>query len=213
MGLLDWFYKRSLSSWLKKLFNKENAKIGLYGPPNAGKTTLANQIIRDWSGDVMGPVSEIPHETRKARLEEGVKIEANGASLTLDIVDTPGIATKVDFEDFLEEYELDQEEAKRRAREATKGVVEAIDWLDDVDAILLIIDSTKDPYNQVNVTMIGNMEARKIPFIIVANKVDKEDSDPDKIQDAFSEHPVISISALEGKNVDELYDEMIESFG
>ncbi|PTD93597.1 GTP-binding protein [archaeon SCG-AAA382B04] len=213
MGLLDWFYKRSLSSWLNKLFSKENAKIGLYGPPNAGKTTLANQIIRDWSGDVMGPVSEIPHETRKARLEEGVEIEANGASLGLDVVDTPGIATKVDFEDFLNEYDLEQDEAKRRAREATKGVVEAIDWLDDVDAILLIMDSTKDPYNQVNVTMIGNMEARNIPFIIVANKVDKEGSNPNKIREAFSDHPVVAISALEGENVNELYNKMIDNFG
>lgn len=213
MGLLDWFYKRSLSSWLNKLFNKENAKIGLYGPPNAGKTTLANQLIRDWSGDVMGPVSEIPHETRKARMEEGIEINSNEASLSLDVVDTPGIATKVDFEDFLEEYGLDQEEAKRRAREATKGVVEAIDWLDNVDAILLIMDSTKDPYNQVNVTMIGNMEARKIPFIIVANKTDEEDSEPEEIKEAFPNHPVIPISALEGENIDELYDKMINHFG
>lgn len=76
-----------------------------------------------------------------------------------------------------------------------------------------MIDSTKDPYNQVNVTMIGNMEARKIPFIIVANKVDEEESKPKEIEKAFSDHPVVSISALEGNNIDELYDEMIENFG
>ncbi|OKY78199.1 MAG: GTPase SAR1 [Candidatus Methanohalarchaeum thermophilum] len=213
MGILDWFYKRKLSRWLKKLFNKEKAKIGLYGPPNAGKTTLANKIVRDWSGDVLGPVSEIPHETRKTKMEEGIEINSNNASLELDIIDTPGITTKVDFEDFVKKYELDEEEAKRRAREATEGVVDAINWLDDVDAILLIMDSTKDPYNQVNVTMIGNMEARKIPFIIVANKVDLEDSSPENIDDAFPDHPVVPISALEGENVEELYNKMISHFG
>ncbi|WGI17044.1 Era-like GTP-binding protein [Methanonatronarchaeum sp. AMET-Sl] len=213
MGLLDWFYKRSLSRYLKKLFNKENAKIGLYGPPNAGKTTLANKIVRDWSGDVLGPVSEIPHETRKARLEKGIEIKSDGATLNLDILDTPGIATKIDFEDFIQDFELNEGEAKRRAKEATKGVIDAINWLDDIDAILLIMDSTLDPYNQVNVTMIGNMEARKIPFIIVANKIDEEDSDPEKIEEAFPNHPVVPISAIEGENVSSLYDTMINHFG
>ena len=28
-------------SWLKRLFKKKKAKIGIYGPPNAGKTSLA----------------------------------------------------------------------------------------------------------------------------------------------------------------------------
>jgi len=213
MDIFSWFYKRKLSRWLRKIFNKKNAKIGLYGPPNAGKTTLANRMIRDWSGDIMGPVSEIPHETRKARMEEGVEIKSDGASLNLDIVDTPGIATKVDFEDFVKEFELDEEEAKRRAKEATKGVVEAINWLDEVDAILLVMDSTRDPYSQVNVTMIGNMEARSIPFIIVANKIDENGSTPQAIEDAFPDNPIIPISALEGENIEKLYNKMIKHFG
>ena len=41
--------KESLGTWINRIFKKKRAKIGLYGPPNAGKTTLANRILHDWS--------------------------------------------------------------------------------------------------------------------------------------------------------------------
>ncbi|MDI6639582.1 MAG: Era-like GTP-binding protein [Methanocellales archaeon] len=211
MGIIKGI-KRILPTWLKKIFRKKAARIGIYGPPNAGKTTLANRIIRDWSGDVMGPVSEIPHETRRARRREGVVVNANGATVTLDIVDTPGLATKIDFHDFMA-FGLEEEEAKRRAKEATEGVIEAIKWLDDLDGILLIMDSTEDPFTQVNVTVVGNMEARELPLLIIANKIDLPDASPARIKGAFPQHPVIPISALEGFNVDKLYEAIANHFG
>ncbi|MDD2778039.1 MAG: Era-like GTP-binding protein [Methanocellales archaeon] len=211
MGIIKGI-KRILPTWLKKIFKKKATRIGLYGPPSAGKTTLANRIVRDWSGDVMGSVSAIPHETRRARKREGVVINANGATVTLDIVDTPGLATKVDFHDFME-FGLEEEEAKRRAKEATEGVIEAIKWLDDLDGILLIMDATEDPFTQVNVTVVGNMEARELPLLIVANKIDLKDASPARIKSAFPQHPVIPISALEGLNVDKLYEAIANHFG
>ncbi len=194
------------------IFKKDKMRIGIYGPPNAGKTTLANRILRDWTGDVIGSASEIPHETRRARLREGVKIEVDGKSLTLDIVDTPGLATKIDFHDFLK-FGLSEEEAKRRAKEATEGVIEAIKWLDDLDGILLVMDSTEDPYTQVNVTIVGNIEARNLPLLIVANKIDLPNASPARIKAAFPQHPVVPISALKGLNIDSLYKAMAERFG
>jgi|Deesub1362A_J573_1020465.scaffolds.fasta_scaffold00086_20 hypothetical protein len=194
------------------IFKKDKMRIGIYGPPNAGKTTLANRILRDWTGDVIGSASEIPHETRRARLREGVKIEVDGKSLTLDIVDTPGLATKIDFHDFLK-FGLTEEEAKRRAKEATEGVIEAIKWLDDLDGILLVMDSTEDPYTQVNVTIVGNIEARNLPLLIVANKIDLPNASPARIKAAFPQHPVVPISALKGLNIDSLYKAMAERFG
>lgn len=211
MGIIKGI-KRILPTWLKKIFKKKAARIGIYGPPNAGKTTLANRIIRDWSGDVMGPVSDIPHETRRARRREGVVVNANGATVTLDIVDTPGLATKIDFHDFMA-FGLEEEEAKRRAKEATEGVIEAIKWLDDLDGILLIMDSTEDPFTQVNVTVVGNMEARELPLLIIANKIDLPEASPARIKGAFPQHPVIPISALEGFNVDKLYEAIANHFG
>jgi hypothetical protein len=207
--------RESLGSWISRIFKKKRAKIGLYGPPNAGKTTLANRILNDWGGgggDSFGSVSPIPHETRRAMRKEGVMINANGSSIELDIVDTPGMATKIDFKEFMA-FGLPEVEAKKRAKEATEGVIEAIKWLDDLDGVLLIMDSTEDPYTQVNVTVIGNMEARKLPLIIVANKMDLPDASPARIKAAFPQHSMVQISALEGSNIDNLYQAIADHFG
>ena len=59
----------SLGKWLGGLFGKKHARIGIYGPPNAGKTTLANRIARDFTGETVGSASPVPHETRREERE------------------------------------------------------------------------------------------------------------------------------------------------
>ncbi|MDK2974424.1 MAG: GTPase [Methanofollis sp.] len=206
--------KQRVSKFLNAFFRKKRSKIGIYGPPNAGKTTLANRIVRDWTGDAVGPVSEIPHETRRARRKTDITITgANGSSVIIDIVDTPGVTTKIDYNEFLE-YGLEKEEAIKRAREATEGVAEAMHWLrDDIDGVIYMLDATQDPFMQVNIMMIGIIESRKLPVIIVANKIDLPDAAPQRIRSAFPQHPVIPISGLEGSNVEELYEKMTDMFG
>lgn len=202
----------AFTKFFGSLFGKKHVKIGIYGPPNAGKTTLANRIVRDWTGEIMGAASPIPHETRRARRKADIVIKSGGGSLTLDIIDTPGIATKIDFHEFVEKYGMNEEEGRRRAKEATEGVIEAIRWLEDVDGVVLVMDSTEDPFTQVNVTILGNLEARKLPVVISANKIDLETSSPATLKAAFPQHPVVPISALTGYNVDNLYKTMIKHF-
>src|SRR3989344_2388640 len=183
---------KRLSKFFGGLFRKkDNLKIGFYGPPNAGKTSLANLLCLDWTGEELGTVSEIPHETRQVQFREKVEIEHKGKKMLLKIIDTPGIATKIDYEDFLN-YGVAKGEAKK--------------WLDDMDAVIIVLDSTENPYSQVNLTIIGNLLARKIPVLIVANKIDLRKSNIKKIESAFPEYPVVGISAKKATNMSDFYD-------
>ncbi len=203
---------KKIKNFFTNLFGgpKQNFKLGLYGPPNSGKTTLANKICIDWLGQEMGKVSPIAHETREVNVKEQITIKGkDGQELTFNLVDTPGIATKIDYEDFMKAG-LSAGQAKKRAREATKGVIESIKWLDEVDTVLVVLDGTQDPYSQVNVTIIGNLQARNIPVLIVANKADLRKSKVKKVQSAFPQYEVLGISAKYGKNIDKLYEKLFE---
>lgn len=254
---------------------RRTIRLGIYGEPNTGKTTLANKISMDWLGEPVGSVSEIPHETRTIQKKEKVEINVGKKKLSMNLLDMPGLATHVDYQEFMrfavpssqeqmtvqqilksmkvqelkmvagakkisakgkksvlvqtlepnferkelmdlmEQFSIKPKarkkkfsttDAKGRAKEATEGIIEAIKWLDKVDTVLVVMDSSKDPYTQVNIMLIGNLKLKKIPIVIVANKTDLPNSNISSIEEAFPDHPVVPISALTGDNLDNLYE-------
>jgi small GTP-binding protein len=195
-------FKRFFASFFRK---KTNFKIGFYGPPNSGKTSLANLICEDWLGENLGAASEIPHETRQVQFKEKVEIKHKGKSLMFKIIDTPGIATKIDYEDFLR-FGLNKTDSKKRAKEATQGIIESIKWLDDMDAVVIVLDATENPYSQVNITIVGNLVARKIPVLIAANKIDLKKADVKKVEAAFPDFDVAGLSVKKRTNIDDFYE-------
>jgi len=268
---------RKLRGLFNRLFGKKrDIRLGIYGEPNTGKTTLANKISLDWLGEPVGTVSEMPHTTRMIQKKEHVEVKAGNKTLSMNLLDMPGLATQVDYKQFMKfkrstsnpvgnvafkdltaaalkkiakkkEIKLTAKakkpaiikklktgvkaselsalvkelkikvkkkkksskyskgEAKTIAEEATKAIIEAIKWLDNVDNVIVMMDSTKDPLTQVNIMLLGNLEAKGIPVVICANKTDLPRSKPTAIRDAFPQHPVVEISALKGTNLDELY--------
>lgn len=199
--------------WLYALFGmKKSVRLGLYGSVNVGKTTIANRISKDWTGEEMGKVSKIPHETRFVQKKEKVELRHKNKKVMINLLDMPGLATKIDYKEFLK-FGISKKAAKLRAKEATDGVIEAIKWLSNVDTVLAVMDATQDPLTQVNITLLGNLEARKIPVIIVANKIDKRKANPDAIREAFPQYPVVEVSGLKGTNMDKLYEYIAKNAG
>lgn len=205
--------QKFINKVFRDLFKKKkHIKLGLYGPPNGGKTTLANRICQDWLGEDLGTTSNIAHETREIQIKEQINIKHNDRELSFNLVDTPGIATKIDYEDFMK-VGMDEKEAKNRAKEATKGVIDAIKWLDEMDNVVVVLDATKDPYSQVNITIIGNLQARDINVLIVANKIDLKRASIKKIQAAFPQYEIVGISAKYGDNIDKFYEALFAIAG
>ena len=108
---------------------------------------------------------------------------------------------------------MNKKDAKERAKHATQGVIESIKWLDNVDAVLIVLDSTMNPYNQVNITLVGNLVAKNKKLIIVANKIDAKKSNLEKVKLVFPDYTLVGISAKTGKGVDKLYETIFKEFG
>ncbi len=195
MGILARIFAKS---------RRQQLTIGIVGAPNAGKTTLANRISSECgNGTPLGVVSSIPHETREVVALEHCFVSDQNGSLDLTVVDTPGIATSVDYREF-QNHGLSKQESINRAKEATRGVIKAIQSLDKLDAAIIVVDSAETPFDQVNWTVLGNLEARKIPLIIAANKSDLPNANPELVKEAFQSE-VVKISAKDGTGMNELY--------
>lgn len=207
-------FSKGIFNFFSIFKKKKKLSLGLYGPPNAGKSTLANQVIKDILGEDTEEgfsTSSIEHETREVQRVEKLEMKKNGKTLNFNLIDTPGIATKIDFEDFVKKG-MKKNDAKSRAKEATQGVIESIKWLDNVDAVLVVLDSTLNPYNQVNITLIGNLVAKNKKLIIVANKTDLKSSNVEKIKLVFPDYAIVSVSAKSGEGLDGLYEKIFEEF-
>ncbi len=117
--------------------------VAIVGRPNTGKSTLLNKI----TGDKLAIVSNKPQTTRNAILA----IETTD-DCQLIFVDTPGV-----------------HKPKTKLGEYMNKVVS--DTITDVDAAVMVVDAAKEIGEQEK-SIIEQLKARKIPTVLVINKVD-----------------------------------------
>ena len=153
----------------------------------------------------MGSTNRIAHETRELRVKERIMIRNDdGREITFALVDTPGIATRIDAKDF-EREGLSESESRVRAKEAAKGVLASVEHLAKVDCVVIVLDASKEPYNQVNATLLEAVGKRNIPTLLVANKIDLKKADVERVCAAFPDQEVLGISAKYGDNIELFY--------
>jgi GTP-binding protein Era len=206
---------RRFLRWLTRMLRfKKNLRVGIYGPPNSGKTSLANRVIADCIGGAGWAVSTIPHETRHVYGMDEIVLKHGKRKLTIDLFDMPGISTKEElhtdcFDEFLK-ASINEEEATLRLMEATEGIAESIRWMRKIDSAIVILDSRLNPYTKVNALLLGILKAHGVNTIIAANKIDLSEAKPERIEKAMHKYPVVRISATEGTNMDKLYEAVYE---
>ncbi|MBR2559222.1 MAG: GTPase Era [Firmicutes bacterium] len=158
--------------------------VGIIGRPNVGKSTLMNCIV----GEKVAITTDKPQTTRNT-----IRGIYTREGLQIVFIDTPGI-----------------HKAKNKLGQAMTQA--AINTFKQVDALLFLVDGS--PERGTGDTYIFNMiKDLDTPKFLVINKIDK--MDPDEFKKTFDSYEalgvfdkVLGVSALTGKNVEELIDEL-----
>ena len=158
--------------------------VAVIGAPNAGKSTLVNQMV----GQKVAIVSAKAQTTR-ARLMGIALHETPEAHTQIILTDTPGIF-----------------EPKRRLDRAM--VAAAWEGTSEADAILLVVDARKKRRDYLD-GILASLKDRPERKILVLNKVDETPKEPllvaaEALTAALPFDEVFFVSALTGDGVAEL---------
>ncbi len=170
--------------------DEEIINVAVIGKPNAGKSSLINQI----AGEERSIVSNIAGTTRDAI---DTRIEKNGVKY--NFIDTAGLRRKSKVEDKIEKYSV------LRAKMA----------IERADVCVIMIDGT-DGFTEQDSKVAGLALEEGKACIIAVNKWDAVEKDG-KTMDSFRKQlmndfsfmpyaPIIFISAKTGQRVDRLFE-------
>jgi tRNA modification GTPase len=144
----QWLLTRSRS--LSRLLDPP--RIAIIGPPNAGKSTLANALL----GRPSSITSDVPGTTRDW-VEAAALFETESVSAAVTLVDTAGLRATPDV--------LEQESIARSYRQAARA-----------DLVILVVDAGDDSGNadieQFMENAGGGGERMERPVVVALNKVD-----------------------------------------
>lgn len=184
------------------LLSSTSINVAIIGRPNVGKSSLLNKLL----GEERVIVSDQPHTTR-----EPIDTEVHYNNHNITLIDTAGIRKK--------------SKIKLKSVEK-KGVALSLKAMARADVVLLMFDLAGD-LGQQDLKLAQEILKARVGIIIVANKLDILDKDilresalsqrQSALEDAVLKNfnfikwaPVVLISALTGKNVNKIYDLVLE---
>ena len=166
---------------------KKSGFIALIGRPNAGKSTLLNNLL----GQKVAIVSPKPQTTR-SRIT-GVLTE-NGYQMVF--IDTPGV-----------------HKPRNKLGEYMSQVIDRT--VNDVDIAVFLVDASEKPH-PAEEQIVSELKKQNIPAVLALNKTDEINDKAKLMQRAadlaaqYGFAAVVPISALTGDKVSELKDELIK---
>ncbi|MCI9625203.1 MAG: ribosome biogenesis GTPase Der [Clostridia bacterium] len=186
--LLDEIYSHLEHAWDEEE-EDEAIHVAVIGRPNAGKSSLVNQVL----GENRVIVSNIPGTTRDAI---DTRFERDGQSYVF--IDTAGIRRKAKVDEAIERY----------------SVMRAFSAVERADVCLLMIDGDEGVGEQ-DAKIIGYAHEKGKASIIVVNKWDKIEKETNTMRNMkikVQEHlsfmpyaPIEFISAKTGARVERLF--------
>ncbi|WOJ98690.1 tRNA uridine-5-carboxymethylaminomethyl(34) synthesis GTPase MnmE [Congregibacter brevis] len=164
---------------------RDGLKLVIAGAPNAGKSSLLNQLAEQDTAIV----TDIPGTTRDL-LREHIQI----GGLPLHIVDTAGLRHSGD---------AIEQEGIRRARAE----------MQTADHILLVIDNNNDQRDLSSTEIVAVYEGdlpKTVPLTLIRNKCDLSKTPASLNSGAFTE---VHLSALNGEGIDLLRQHLLAAAG
>ncbi len=160
---------------------KNGVSVAIVGKPNAGKSTLLNSLLNE----NRAIVSEIAGTTRDT-IEEVINIDG----VLFRLIDTAGIR----------EHSTDSIEKI--------GIERSLEKIKTADIVLYLFDSGIESIKDLN-TLVLNFKKEGLKFLMVANKIDREDEAVIKNKYSGIDH-VIFISAKENLHSEVLKERMVD---
>ncbi|NUM25717.1 MAG: ribosome biogenesis GTPase Der [Candidatus Buchananbacteria bacterium] len=181
----------------KEVIQTKGIRVALIGKPNAGKSSLVNQIL----GEKRVIVSETPQTTREP---QDTEIIYKGKKVIL--IDTAGIKKKARVEPGIE-------------KTATR---KSLNTIKNADVIMFMTDVSQGLTKQDS-AISGMIRDEGKGLIIIANKWDlvegKTTASDQEFRNYYQKNlphlsfaPLVFTSALTGKNVDKLLDLVLEIY-
>lgn len=172
-----------LSTYNNGKYIKEGINLAIVGNTNVGKSSLLNALLKK----DRAIVTDIEGTTRDV-LEETMIL----GDLVINISDTAGIRETNDIVEAI-------------------GVKKSIETIDNVDAIIYLIDSTKG-LQQKDRELIMNINSKNKPYIICLNKIDISHEKLNELEKELESERFIKISSLTGEGLELLKERLEEMF-